>query len=188
MEGSALRKGEEGGEVAMDTSTRARLDGPLELEKLFNERRAGREDPKHSFGKARRGEGRSRAIKVRKPFLFQGESGEREGKKRAGGGEREKRLGSEVSGAKKGRDKRGRSQSEQLGKLREWSSGGRGEQGKEGEGLISHERIDERRNPPIIARRWSEASGERNQYLVFQGCLRRRLPASAGIGQKRSQC
>ena len=59
-----------------------------------------------------------------------------------------------------------------------------GEQGKEGEGLISHERIDERRNPPIIARRWSEASGERNQYLVFQGCLRRRLPAS----ERRSKC
>ena len=120
----------------MDTSTRARLEcqcaigglwiGPLELEKLFNERRAGREDSKHSFGKARRSEGRSGAIKVRKSFLFQGESGERGGKKRAGGGEREKRLGSEVSGAEKGRDKRGRSQSEQLGKLREWSSSGRG--------------------------------------------------------------
>ena len=51
--------------------------GPLEFEKLFNERRTGREDPKHSFGKARRSEGRSGAIKVRKSFLFQG--GAREG-------------------------------------------------------------------------------------------------------------
>ena len=136
MEGRAFWKGEKGNEVAVNAPTRARFEsqcaigglwiGPLELEKLFNERRAGREDPKHCVGEASRSEGRSGAVKVRKSFLFQSKSGEREGKKRAGGGKRERRLDSEVSGAEKGRDDRGRSQSEQLGKLREWSSSSRG--------------------------------------------------------------
>ena len=37
----------------------------LELEKLFNEGRAGREDPQYSVGEACCSKGRSRAVKVR---------------------------------------------------------------------------------------------------------------------------
>ena len=37
----------------------------LELEKLFNEGRAGREDPKYGVGEACSSKGRSRAVKVR---------------------------------------------------------------------------------------------------------------------------
>ena len=136
MEGSTFWKGEKSCEVAVNTSTGARFKsqcaigglwiGSLELEKLFNEGRAGRENPKYSVGEASCSKGRSGAVKVRKSFLFQSKSGEREGKEGAGGGEKGRRLDSEVRGAEERRDDGGRSQSEQVGKLREWGSSSRG--------------------------------------------------------------
>ena len=114
MEGSTSWKGEKGSEVAVNASTGARFEsqcaigglwiGSLELEMLFNEGRAGRENPKYCVGEASRSQGRSGAVKVRKSFLFQSKSGEREGKKRAGGGKRGRRLDSKVSGAEERRD------------------------------------------------------------------------------------
>ena len=51
----------------MNTSAGARFKSQcaIELEKLFNEGRAGREDPKYSVGEACCSKGRSGAVKVR---------------------------------------------------------------------------------------------------------------------------
>ena len=53
---------------------------------------------------------------------------------------------------------------------------------------VEDQNVREQIGLPMIARRFKEAAGERNQYCVFQGLRRRRLPASAGIGQNSNQC
>ena len=98
------------------------VTGTAVMARSANEEKKNRENPKYSVGEASCSKGRSRAVKVRKSFLFQSKSGEREGKEGAGGGEKGRRLDSEVRGAEERRDDGGRSQSEQVGKLREWGS------------------------------------------------------------------
>ena len=63
---------------------------------------------------------------MRQSFLFQSKKGKEKVRKEQEVGRRGRRLDSEVRGAEERRDDGGRSQSEQVGKLREWGSSSRG--------------------------------------------------------------